>query len=489
MSDFDPYHQWLGIPPQGAKMGVVLKKVNIRTRNAMKKVTVRSVLVGFIACVAPLILSAGEAGSKSADNSFINSILKHHCISCHGADVSEADIRLDQIDWNDLSGDAENLQEALEQVILDDMPPPKTSTLSNADRAKFHSLVAEKLRRFHAKNREPAAFVPAKLNKAQFIHSLEDLLGIPIPEELASSLPGDKSGDARLEKDVFTTNRNTLSFTLLHYEMYKRCIEEALDLAIPDEAPSMEPFWSYRFDISVESWIATTGKDRDKEVPRLIIRGQVVKDIDPPAGFIWNRSQSFERLPTRLQWGADDYVDRSFLYFNRTRLSPPLPLIDNGFILHPQHSPLEFGRVDVHFLAPNATLAFRELKKTNGVYRLRVHACKGDDNPQHPKLAVHSGPLSYFLSAKIKRAGSPVIVDAPKGEHRPYEFYAKLDQSAEQVTKRGTTSWPLGFLLRNEYFVPDGEKKDSPALHIQRVELDGPYITKAGLSLGNAISF
>ena len=140
-----------------------------------------------IACVAPLMLSAGEAGSKSADLLFINSVLKNHCIRCHGADVSKADVRLDQIDWNDLSGDAENLQEALEQVILDDMPPPKKSTLSNADRLKFHSLVTEKLRRFHAKNREPAAFLPAKLNKAQFIYSLEDLLGIPIREELESS--------------------------------------------------------------------------------------------------------------------------------------------------------------------------------------------------------------------------------------------------------------------------------------------------------------
>lgn len=428
-----------------------------------------------IACVAPLILSAGETGSKSAELLFINSVLKNHCIRCHGADVSKADVRLDQIDWNDLSGDAENLQEALEQVILDDMPPPKKSTLSNADRLKFHSLVTDKLRRFHAKNREPAAFLPAKLNKAQFIHSLEDLLGIPIREELVSSLPGDKSGDARIEKDIFKTNRNTLSFTLLHYEMYKSCIEEALDLAIPDGAPSMEPFWSYRFDISVELWTPTKGRDRGKEVPRLIIRGQVVKDVDPPAGLIWNRSQSLERLPTMPRWGVKDYVHTGFLSFGRTRLSPPLPLIDNGFILHPQHSPLEFGRIDVHFLAPNATLGFKELKKTDGVYRLRVHACKGDDNPQHPKLAVHSGPISYFLSPKIRRAGSPVIVDAPKGEHKVYEFFAKLDESAEQVTKRGTTSWPLGFLLRNEYFVPGGEKKESPSLHIQRVELDGPY--------------
>jgi len=144
-------------------------------------------------------------------------------------------------------------------------------------------------------------------------------------------------------------------------------------------------------------------------------------------------------------------------------------------VLPPQYSPLEFGRIDVHFLGPNVTLTFSELKQTVGVYRLRVHASKGDANTEHPELAVYAGPVSYFLSPKVRRAGPSVLVDAPAGEPRVYEFYATLDESAEQVTRRGTIPWRLGFLLRNEYFVPDGEKVDSPSLHIQRVELDGPY--------------
>lgn len=429
----------------------------------------------FITCAAQFSLSAGEPASKTDDLVFINSVLKNHCIRCHGAEVSEADIRLDQVDWNDVSNDAENLQEALEQVILDDMPPPKKSTLSKADRLKFHSLVTDKLRLFHAQNREPAAFLPAKLNKSQFTNSLEDLLGIPIREDLVSSLPGDKSGDARLEKEVFTTNRNTLSFTLLHYELYKSCIEDALDLAIPDEAPTMDPFWSHRFDFSIVNYTPTKGRDRGKEVPRLITKGQVVNPVQPPAGFTYNRSQRFDRLTTNKQFGVDDAVSTSFFRLSKTRVCPPMVIRENGIVLPPQYSPLEFGRIDVHFLGPNVTLVFPELKQSVGVYRLRVHACKGDAAAEHPELAVYGGPISYFLSPKVRRAGAPVIVDAPAGKPRVYEFYAKLDESAERQTRIPGTEWLLGFLLRNEYFVPDGNKQDSPSLHIQRVELDGPY--------------
>ncbi len=434
-----------------------------------------SFTIAFISCVTPILLLASEPGSKAADLEFISSVLKDHCVGCHGADESEADVRLDRIDWNELSADAENLHEALEQVILADMPPPKKSTLSQADRLKFHSLVTNKLRRFHAQNREPAAFLPAKLNKAQFTNSLEDLLGIPIREDLVASLPGDKSGDARLEKEVFTTNRNTLSFTLLHYELYKSCIEDALDLAIPDEAPTMEPFWSHRFDFSIVKYTPTKGRDRGKEVSRLITKGQVVNSVQPPVDFTYNHNQRFDRLTTKKQFGVDDAVSTSFFRLSKTRVCPPMVIRDNGIVLPPQYSPLEFGRIDVHFLGPNVTLVLPELKQSVGVYRLRVHACKGDAHTEHPELAVYAGPISYFLSPKVRRAGSPVLVDAPAGKPKVYEFYTRLDEVAERVTRIPGTSWPLGFLLRNEYFVPDGEKTDSPSLHIQRVDLDGPY--------------
>jgi len=415
---------------------------------------------------------AGE--SERADTAFFSRILKEHCVRCHDADVSEGDVRLDMIDWSDLSEHAANLQEALEQVILEDMPPPDDSNLSKPDRLKFHLLLTESLRRFHAANREPAEFIPARLNKAQFVNSLEELLAICIREDLVASLPGDKSGDSSTDKDLFNTNRNTLTFSLLHYELYKSCIEDALDQAIPDETPVMSPFWSNRFDLSVETFTPTKGRDRGKEVPRLIIRGQVVKDAEPPTGYTWNQTQTLDRLPTKRRFDVDDYVDTSFLSLSKTRVSPPHPLADNGFILHPQYSPLEFDRIDVHFLGPNATLIFKDLKKTDGVYRLRIHACKGDDNPQHPRLAVYSGPVSYFLSPKMRRASSPVIVDAPKGEHKVYEFYARFKEEMVTTVPR-VAKVPLGFLLRNEYFKPGGVKVVTPALHIQRIDLDGPY--------------
>ncbi|MFP6764304.1 MAG: DUF1587 domain-containing protein, partial [Planctomycetaceae bacterium] len=320
------------------------------------------IVLAFLSSVAVFVLALADVSEsiaaeqplpgqqvENASVAFINGILSRHCVRCHGADESESDVRLDRIDWDDLSGHAGNLQEALDQVILEDMPPPDESRLKKAERLKFHSLLSEKLRRFYAASREPAEFIPARLNKAQFVNSLEELLAIRIREELVASLPSDKSGDSSTDKDLFNTNRNTLTFSLLHYELYKNCIEEALTLAIPEQPPAMSPFWSHRLDMSVATEIPTKGKDRGKEVPRLIIRGQILKDAQPPVGYIWNRLHAFDRLPVKRRFGVDDYIDTRFLSFSRTRVSPPLPLIDNGFVLHPQYSPLEFGRIDVHF--------------------------------------------------------------------------------------------------------------------------------------------
>tara|TARA_B100000029_G_scaffold89527_1_gene79240 strand:- start:2372 stop:4996 length:2625 start_codon:yes stop_codon:yes gene_type:complete len=414
-------------------------------------------------------------GRLPKDLIFVNRILKNHCVQCHGEKQQKADIRFDQINWDNLSADAANLQEALDQVILRDMPPPKESKLSKEDRLKFHSLLSDNLRRSLASNRQPTGFVPARLTKAQFIYSLEELLSVPIREDLASSLPGDKSGDASTDKNLFNNNRSTLTFTLLHYELYKSCIEDALDRAIPDEAPTMSPFWSHRFDFSVETDIPTKGRDRGKEVPRLIIKGQRIEDIQPPVGYVWNRSEPFDRLPTRPRFGVEDFVDTKFLYFGKTRVSPPLPLANDGYLLHPMYSPLEFDRIDVHFLGPNSTFVFHEIKKSEGLYRLRVHAGKGDDSKEHPKLSVYAGPVSYFLSPKMRKAGQSVLVDAPKGEHKVYEFFAQLNEDLERTVRDKVITWPLGFMLRNEVYIPDGQKVVSPALHIRRIQLDGPY--------------
>ena len=206
-----------------------------------------------------------------------------------------------------------------------------------------------------------------------------------------------------------------------------------------------------------------------------MIKGGLVEDNQRPAGYAYNRDQRFERFPTKKQFGVEDAVYIRFLRVSKTRVCPPMVLRDAGLVLPPQCSPLESDRLDFHFLGPNVTFVFPELKNSFGLYRLRVHASKGHASKEHPKLSVYGDPISYFLSPKFRRAGEPVLVDAPTGKPRTYEFYLHLDESAERATRIPGTQWLLGFLLRYEYFVPDNEKTLTPSLHIQRIELDGPY--------------
>ncbi len=432
--------------------------------------------------IVPVAFARSKSVSPSekfpADVRYIQTILEDHCIDCHGSETAKADLRLDGIDWNDLSVMGEDLQEALEQVILMEMPPAKKSKLGESERAKFHALLTDKLRRFHSENREPAAFVPAKLNRAQFVHTLEDLLSVRIPENLVASLPGDKSGDPSMVKHLFSNNRKALSFSLLQFELYKGCIEEALEQAIPDEQPKMSPFRSYRFDFSVVTEIRMVGKNKDKEqkIERLVTQGKVMAEINPPDGYVYNLKELIDVLPVNKKYGVDGVVNPKILRVGSTKISGRMKLQENGIMLPPLHSRLEHGRVDVHILGPNVTFVLPEIRASEGVYRLRVFASKGDDQREHPKLAVFSGPISYFRSGQIRSAGPAQVVDTPKGERGVYDFYCQLNEKpAERTRTPGQQDWPLGFLLRNEVFGVDGEQLESPLLHIKSVELDGPY--------------
>ncbi len=126
-----------------------------------------------------LLPPAGSATAGDAASTF----LRQHCVECHGPDLQEADLRLDQLAPPDASS-AEVWARIADVLEADEMPPeyqprPEATAQQNV-LAWIHGGLAH-----------TAAPVPAvrRMNRVEYEHTVHDLLGVDVP--LASLLPED----------------------------------------------------------------------------------------------------------------------------------------------------------------------------------------------------------------------------------------------------------------------------------------------------------
>jgi hypothetical protein len=393
------------------------------------------------------------------DYSFLKDVIAANCVECHGVDKQKADIRFDRIDFANLSGnDVEDLAESLEQVVLFDMPPPKKSELSEATRLEFHTALSDRLNLYHEQNREAIPHVPAKLTKQQFVNSLENLLSVKLTADTIASLPGDKSGEQAFNKKTFNNNRHGLGMTLLHFELYGKCVEEALAMAIPDEAPAMAPFWALSFSF---------GRD---EKGRISTTAEKLAAVDHPSGMTFSKEAvQFPGAPSRGNKNPPSVgVVQGLFSIGSSRTSKKVVVTDTGIQLDPLRWQLEIGRSDLHYWGPNARLMFAQAQPpTSGTFRITAWASKADESAIHPKLSAFAGSIEYFVTPHLRSLGVGQIVDAPIGRPKPYTFWAAF---------RDLPKGKQGLVFRNDHFsLADKEVKTAPSLIIERLQVEGPY--------------
>ena len=73
-----------------------------------------------------LLLSAFPLQAEPSFEKEVRPVLEELCFGCHGPDKDKGDIRFDQLDSDLVNGpDAEIWNDALDQLNLGEMPPPK----------------------------------------------------------------------------------------------------------------------------------------------------------------------------------------------------------------------------------------------------------------------------------------------------------------------------------------------------------------------------
>lgn len=120
--------------------------------------------------------------------------LDAHCVSCHGAESQQGDLRLDGDHAPAPGGDGDSLDwEYLhERVAFEEMPPPATPAPSDIERAEFLQWLGGELG-VEAPVMEPAPPVPLRrLTREEWRHAARDLFGVDFDPEVF--LPEDAVG-------------------------------------------------------------------------------------------------------------------------------------------------------------------------------------------------------------------------------------------------------------------------------------------------------
>lgn len=149
------------------------------------------------------------------------------CVECHGPDKQQADLRLDTLQPNMVSGpDAETWHDVLNKLNLGEMPPKDSPQLTDAQRQRFTNWLTDELARAAAHRRSTGGrVVMRRLTRYEYANTMRDLLGLDL--DYAKDLPPEPTS-----ADGFQNNGASLRMSPLQLEYYLQIARDSLQKAI-----------------------------------------------------------------------------------------------------------------------------------------------------------------------------------------------------------------------------------------------------------------
>jgi mono/diheme cytochrome c family protein len=181
-----------------------------------------------LALLAIQLLPARAAEEPSGLRPF----LAKHCIECHGPDVSERKLRLDQLPA-DFAGKepAAIWTKVLDKLTRGEMPPKDAPQPADKDRQAFGSFLRQELHAASLARQQKEGRVPIRrLNRTEYATTLRDLLGLPV--ELNNVLPDDNIAAG------FDNVSAVLDVSATHLLRYQDAAERACQAVIPSRPPT-----------------------------------------------------------------------------------------------------------------------------------------------------------------------------------------------------------------------------------------------------------
>ena len=160
--------------------------------------------------------SAAELGGK------LEPMFDQHCYDCHDGDSKKGGLDLTELKWK--PDDAENLQQwtkVFDKVQRGEMPPKKKDRPTAEVSSSFLKTLHDELHTFSRHKQESEGrVVYRRLNRTEYVNTIDDLLGIDTP--LRDLLPEDGTAGG------FDNIGAALNLSAVHLERYLQAADLAL---------------------------------------------------------------------------------------------------------------------------------------------------------------------------------------------------------------------------------------------------------------------
>jgi len=329
------------------------------------------------------LVCAAQCPSRSLGQSDIDfnrdvlPILQSHCIRCHGPEVQEANMRLDNlpINLNDNRAATESWHEVLNVLQTNEMPPPDEKQLSSEQLSTATNWLSLAIQSALAERRKTdGRIVLRRLNRVEYQNTMEDLLGLEM--DYARDLPPDG-----MSAEGFRNNGRSLQISSLQLEYYLATARRALDRAIVqhEQPPAIDHTFT---DISIDNWLGEA--QRSKRLGRR--QEFLVKMVDkyPEEGEFSVRVQLNADLKSNtgyplLEVSVGYQIDTEIL----------MREFDTVEVTSPELQTFDFrGRIE------NFPLPVRGQGKFPGLV-VRVRNLYDDKSPLPPPQKDESGKITY----------------------------------------------------------------------------------------------
>lgn len=245
-----------------------------------------------LCCGLTTRLIGAEENSFESD---VLPILQSHCVRCHGPELQEANVRLDNlsIDLTENRAATESWHQVLNVLQASKMPPQDEPQLSGTQLSTVTDWVSNSLKAALAERQKTdGRVVLRRLNRVEYENTMQDLLGMEM--DYARDLPPDA-----VSADGFHNNGLSLQMSSLQLEYYLATARRALDRVIVEgEQPRAI---NHAFTAtSIDNWLGEAERSnrlgrRQELLVKMVndypddgdflVRVQLTADLKPSTGY------------------------------------------------------------------------------------------------------------------------------------------------------------------------------------------------------------
>ena len=188
-----------------------------------------TVLMTVICCPGLVMAGEGQDGAVGEFESRIKPLLEQYCYDCHGDGAAKGEVSLDDLEKGLHKLENQELWlKVWKNLRTDLMPPAKKDQPTADERAELISWIERKVFGLDPADPDPGRVTMRRLNRVEYGHSIEDLLGVEF--NVNDAFPPDDTGYG------FDTVGDVLSISPLLMEKYLAAAGQIMAQAIPLEA-------------------------------------------------------------------------------------------------------------------------------------------------------------------------------------------------------------------------------------------------------------